>query len=90
VTRHREIFARDPQDLIRAEDRGALKHVLQFTDIPHPWILDKRVNRFGRDRVDGFSKAAAELLHVVADQWRNIFRAFAQRRDAEREQCPKY
>jgi hypothetical protein len=66
--RHRKIFARDPQDLIRGEDRGAFQHVLQFAHIPQPWIPDKRVHRFGRDRVDGLSEAGAELLHVVANQ----------------------
>ena len=85
ATRHREIFAGDRQNRAWRENRGAFQHVLQFADIPRPWIPDKRVHRFRRDHVDVFTETAAELSHVVANQQRNILGALAQRGYADRK-----
>src|ERR1700675_3022194 len=69
------------QLLAGRENHRALQQVFEFTDIAGPGIVRKRVHGAGGNVLNLFIEAAAELLHEIADEERNVFRTLAQRGD---------
>src|ERR1700675_5137865 len=69
------------QLLAGRENHRALQEVFEFTDVAGPRIVRKRVHGVGGNVLNLFIEAAAELLHEIADEERNVLRAFAQRGD---------
>ena len=61
---------------------GALYRVLQFANVARPGVLLQGIHGGGRDARDLLVHLARELAHEVVDQQRNVFPAFAQRRQS--------
>src|SRR5580704_9541486 len=60
------------------KQHGALNHIFELANVARPRIVNQGVHDIGRNVLDGFVLAAAEFLHEVTNQQRNIFRTLAQ------------
>ena len=68
-----------------ADDHGTLDDILEFPDIAGPVIANQRLHRFREDGIDHPVVALTELLDEAPHQQRNVFRPFAQWRNADRK-----
>src|SRR6266568_1016291 len=72
------------EEVKEAED-GALNQIFEFADVARPRVTCENVHGLGGDVLDLFVEAAAESLHEVADEKRDIFVTLAERGDLNRE-----
>ncbi len=62
------------------DDHGTLDGIFQFTDVPGPGLLLKKVHRSGVDAVDFLVHLQRELADEMIDQQRNVIVTVTQRR----------
>jgi len=80
-----QLGERDTEFFAGAEEHGAFDEIFEFADVSRPRIVHERVHRVGGNVQHGFVEAAAEILDEVADEERDVFAAFAQRRNLNRK-----
>ena len=56
-------------------------NILQLTDVSGPRISSQHLHRFARNRINGLMHPLGKLLDEMQYEQRNVFRAFAQRRN---------
>src|SRR5882762_3640126 len=67
------------------ENNRAFQQIFQFANIAGPGVGHQGIHGVRGNVLNGFVQPAAELLHEVADQQRNILAAFAKRRKLNRK-----
>src|SRR5271167_2723389 len=67
------------------KDYGAFDQVLEFADISWPWVRSQRRHGFGRNVFNFSTHPPSKLFDKMRHQGRNVFAAFTQRRQKDRE-----
>src|SRR5713101_40491 len=75
----------DAELLAGGKKDGAFDQILQFADVAGPSVTCENVHGLGGDVFDLFVEAAAESLHEVADEERDVFVTLAERGDLNGE-----
>src|SRR5262249_22324834 len=75
----------DLQDRTPGQDDGPLDDVLQLSNVARPGVRAQAPQRRLRDLLDAPADARRELGHQEVDQQRQVFPAFAEGRQVDRE-----
>jgi len=75
----------DAEFFAGGEEDGAFDEVFEFANVSRPGIVSEGVHGFGGNVLDAFVELAAEALHEVADEEREIFGALAEGGDLDGE-----
>src|SRR5438067_3158839 len=70
----------EPDHGAGSQHHRALNHVFQFADVARPSVIHQRTQGLGSDVFDRLAVLQGEFLDEIFHQQRNVFLAFAQRR----------
>src|SRR5262245_10058607 len=80
-----EVLERHHESWTGGKNHRALDQVLEFANVSGPPVAAHHVEGLGRNLLDLPLHSRGEASDEMADQWLDVPRALAQRRDADRE-----